>query len=93
MSIAARSESAERTGADDSWLWAIICYVFAYNVGTVILDFADPTRDALVFPAFAVATFAKMASMTHRVPRSVMTNGVGFVLPLVTAVAVVVLTA
>ena len=75
---------------DDGWLVALVCYVFAYNFGTIIFGLADPTRDSLLYPAIAVFGVARVASWLWPMPmRSGLSTAVYIVLPILAAVGVI----
>lgn len=74
------------------WWNAWIFYVLGYSVGTIVLEFAEPTRGALAYPAFGLAFTVWLAEKSKEVPPQI-TSWMGTWMPILVAGVVIALTA
>lgn len=93
-----RSKDLERADDDDDFesdgrfTVASGSYLIYYNLGTIVLGFAEPRRELLIAPIFAVGGALKLVAMSDRVtPRAL--NATKVLLPMIAAIVVIAATA
>lgn len=81
-----------RTDDNTAWQVALFYYVVAYDIGTVAFGVAEPTAEALAYPAVGVTGLIWLVQRTIRLPRFVI-GGTAMLLPVALAAVVVAITA
>ncbi|MGH3359834.1 MAG: hypothetical protein ACRDO7_13620 [Nocardioidaceae bacterium] len=86
MSEPGESTTDTQTSSDNDWHYAVFVYLIAYNLGTIVLEFDEPTSIGLGFGGITTAGLAWAAGKTGW-PRS--SGLVVLLLPILMAAVVI----